>query len=170
MTTISMYEASIPNFLHHLENLSKILNKAQTDATTRKIDPAVFITARLAPDMFPLSRQIQIATDGVKGCAARLAGLEVPSFPDTETTFEDLQARIQKTVDFIKTVTPDQINGSEQKDITFKRGKDGAWNFKGLPYLTQFVLPNLYFHITTAYAILRHNGVQLGKLDYLGLA
>lgn len=169
MTTISMYQASIPGFLHHLDTLSKILKKAEDHAKAKNIDPSVFVNARLAPDMFPLSRQVQIATDGVKGFAARISGTDLPSFPDTETTFEELQARIKKTSDFLKTFKPEQIDGTEDKDITFPRRNAPDWHFKGLAYLTTFVIPNLHFHVTTTYAILRHNGVELGKKDYLEL-
>ncbi len=118
--------------------------------------------------MFPLSRQVQIAADMAKGCAARLAGIEVPSFPDTETTFDELQARIKKTITFLESVKPTQIDGSETRPINFKGGRRD-WNFKnGEEYLSKFVLPNVYFHITTAYAILRHNGLDIGKMDFLG--
>jgi uncharacterized protein len=165
--TLSMYQASIPVFVRSLTNLSEILKKAEADAAARKIDPSVFIQARLAPDMFPLSRQIQIASDGVKGCAARLSGLEVPSYPDTETTFADLQARIAKTIAFLQTVKPEQIDGSEKKKIELKFGKR-EFKFEGQPYLLSFVIPNLFFHVSMAYAILRHNGVQIGKYDFLG--
>ena len=165
--SIDMYQASIPVFVKMLGNLSAILDKASLHAEARNIDQSVFINYRLAPDMYPLSRQVQIATDMAKGCAARLAELEVPSYDDEETTFADLQARIAKTVAFIQTITPDQINGKENLAISFKiRGTEKS--FIGLPYLLNFVLPNLYFHITTTYAILRHNGLDLGKLDYLG--
>ena len=165
----SLYQASIPVFIHALGQLSHILKKAESDAAQRNIFPAVFINGRLAPDMFPLSRQVQIATDQVKGFAARMSGQDVPSYADTESTFAELQERIEKTVAFLKTIKPEQIDGQEDKDISFKRRSGADWRFKGLPYLTGFVLPNLYFHITCAYAILRHNGVQLGKMDYLGL-
>lgn len=165
--SIDMYQASIPVFIRMLDNLSSILDKAAAHAEVKNIDPSVFINYRLAPDMYPLSRQVQIATDMVKGCAARLAGMEVPSYENNETTFADLQARVNKTAAFIQSVSAGQINGSEERTITFQvRGKDVS--FLGLPYLLNFVLPNFYFHITTAYAILRHNGVELGKLDYLG--
>jgi len=167
--TISMYQATIPAFLHGLDNLSAILKKAQDDATARNIDPSVFINARLAPDMFPLSRQLQIATDIVKACPARLSGTEVPSFPDTETTFEELQTRIAKTITFLKSFSADQLEGTQDKTIKFGRRTGPDWEFSGTDYVTQFVLPNFYFHITTVYAILRHNGVQLGKKDFLGL-
>lgn len=164
---IDMYQASIPVFVKMLGNLSAILEKGDAHAKAKNIDPSVFINYRLAPDMYPLSKQVQIATDMAKGCAARLAGLEVFSYEDNETTFAELQARIAKTITFIQSLSPEQINGSEDLAITFKiRGIDR--NFFCLPYLLNFVLPNLYFHITTAYSILRHNGVELGKLDYLG--
>jgi uncharacterized protein len=162
-----MYEASIPVFTRVLGNLSAILDKAAAHAEAKKIDQAVFINSRLAPDMFPLSRQVQIATDMVKGCAARLAGLDVPSYEDNETTFADLQARIAKTIVFLKSVSAEQINGSEDRTITLKvRGKEVS--FFGQFYLLNFVLPNFYFHITATYAILRHNGVEIGKMDFLG--
>jgi hypothetical protein len=167
--TLSMYQASIPVFIRMLGNMSEILKKAEAYADAKKIEPAVLVNARLAPDMFPLARQIQIATDAVKGCAARLAGVEMPSFPDTETTFAELQARLQKTVDFLKGFKPEQIDGSEEKDITVKN-RNGDMTFKGQVYLLNFVLPNFYFHLTTAYAILRHNGLEVGKMDFLGKA
>ena len=164
--SLSMYQASIPVFISQLSNLSGVLKKAEEYAMSRKIEPEVFINARLAPDMFPLSRQVQIATDGVKGCAARLAGVEVPSYPDTEKTFPDLQARIAKTIEFLKTFNAQQIDGSEERKVTLKlRGEDTT--FPGQVYLLNFVLPNLYFHTTTTYAILRHNGIDLGKKDFL---
>lgn len=165
--TLSMYQASIPNFIHGLGNLSAILTKAEAYATARKFDPSVLVNFRLAPDMFPLSKQVQIVTDIVKGGAARLAGIEVPSFPDTETTFAQLQARIAKTVAFLNTITPAQIDGSEEKAISLKVGGQDM-SFKGQAYLLTFVIPNFYFHITTTYAILRHNGLEIGKKDFLG--
>ena len=166
--SLSMYQASIPVFIKQLTNLSAILKKAQAHAVAEKIEPEVFINARLAPDMYPLSRQIQIATDGAKGCAARLAGEQVPSYPDTEKTFDELQARIAKTIEFVKTFKPQQIDGSEERKITLKLHQNKEINFVGQPYLLNFVLPNLYFHICMAYAILRHNGVDIGKKDYIG--
>jgi hypothetical protein len=165
---LSMYQASIPVFVRMLGNLSAILDKAEADATARKIDLAVFVNARLAPDMHPLSRQIQIATDGVKGCAARLAGVEIPSYPDTETTFEELKARITKTVAFLESFTPAQIDPSDERTITLKIGPN-EMSFPAADYLLNFVLPNFYFHVTTTYAILRHNGVDVGKRDFLGV-
>ncbi len=165
--SLSMYQASIPAFIRILNNLSAILDKAAAHAEAKKIDPAVFIAARLFPDMFPFSRQIQIATDGVKGCAARLSGAEPPSYPDTESTFSELKARIAKTVAFLQSFTPAQIDGSEDRKVTLKLGGEDK-TFVGKPYLFEFVIPNFYFHVTTAYDILRHNGVAIGKGDYLG--
>lgn len=165
--TISMYQASVPVFIPMLNNLSAILEKAAAHAEAKKIDPAVLINSRLAPNMFPLSRQVQIATDGAKGCAARLAGLEPPRYEDNEATFPALIARLRKTVDYLGTFTPAQIDGSEEKTIVMKF-RDSGRSFVGLPYLLHYVLPNFYFHVTTAYAILRHCGVELGKQDYLG--
>jgi hypothetical protein len=167
MMSIDMYQASIPAIVKMLGNLSAILEKGDAHAKANNMNQSVFINYRLAPDMYPLSKQVQIATDMAKGCAARLAGLEVPNYEDNESTFANLQARIAKTIAFVQSLSPEQINNSEDRHITFKiRGIDR--NFIGLPYLLNFVLPNLYFHITTTYAILRHNGVELGKLDYLG--
>ncbi len=165
--SLSMYQASIPVFIHMMGNLSAILDKAAAYAEAKKIDPSVLINARLAPDMRPLSFQVQVASDMAKGCAARLSGIDAPSFPDTETTFPQLQERIAKTIAFLKTVTAQQIDGSEERDVVLKlRGQETR--FKGQPYLLTFVLPNFYFHITTAYAILRHNGLDIGKTDFLG--
>ncbi|MBV8667009.1 MAG: DUF1993 domain-containing protein [Burkholderiaceae bacterium] len=165
--SVSMYQLSIPVFTRVLNNLSAILAKGAAHAEAKKIDQSVFINARLAPDMFALARQVQIASDTVKGAAARLAGVEIPSFEDNETTFAELQARIAKTIDFIKSVSETEINGSQDRTVTLKvRGND--IHFQGLQYLIGFVLPNLYFHATAAYAILRHNGVEIGKMDYLG--
>lgn len=164
---LSMYQASVPGFIRGLNNLSAILTKAEAYAGTKKIDPSVFINARLAPDMYPLSRQVQIATDGAKGCAARLAGIDIPSYEDNETTFAELQARIAKTITFLKSVSAAQIDGSEERKITFKL-RGGEIQFLGQPYLLTFVLPNFYFHLSTAYDILRHNGLEIGKPDYLG--
>lgn len=166
--SLSMYQISVPVFVRVLENLSFILTKGAASAEARKIDPLVLTTgARLAPDMYPLARQIQIATDVVKGGGARLAGVEVPSYTDTETTFPELQERIAKTVAFLKSLKPEQIDGSETRDVKLKISGNEV-TLKGQPYLMNFVLPNLYFHTTTAYAILRHNGVDLGKKDFLG--
>ena len=165
--TISMYQSSIPVFIRHLNNLSVILKKGEAYAAAKKIDGSVLMNCRLAPDMFPLVRQVQITSDTVKAGAARLAGIEVPSFEDNETTFEQLQERIAKTIKFLQSIKAEQIDGSESKKISYThRNKEN--NFIGLPYLLNYTLPNLYFHITIAYAILRHNGVEVGKKDYLG--
>jgi hypothetical protein len=164
---ISMSQASAPRFARMLKNLSEILAKAEAQCEARKIDPLVMTSQRLYPDMFPLSRQVQIACDAAKGAVARLAGVEIPKHEDTEKTFAELRARIQKTLDFMATVTPAQLDGSEEKEIVLKlRGQDVG--FKGMQYLLAFAWPNFYFHVTTAYNILRHNGVELGKADYLG--
>jgi hypothetical protein len=165
--SLTMYQASIPAFVRMLGNLSTILDKAAAHAEAKKIDPSVFMNARLAPDMFPLSRQVQIATDMVKGCAARLAGIEVPRYDDNETTFAELQARIDKTKAFLQSVNASQIDGSEQREITLKFGSREL-SFLGQPYLLDFVLPNFHFHLSMTYAILRHNGVEIGKKDYIG--
>ncbi len=165
--SITMYQASIPSFVRMLNNLSIILDKAAAHAEAKKIDPAIFVNARLAPDMYPLSRQVQIATDVVKGCAARLAGIDVPGYADNEATFAELQARIAKTVTFLQSVNAAQIDGSEERKITLKFGSREI-NLLGQAYLLDFVFPNFHFHLTTAYAILRHNGVETGKMDYVG--
>jgi hypothetical protein len=165
--TLSMYQASVPVFARGLENLATILAKGAAHAEAKKIDPAVFITARLAPDMFPFSRQVQIASDAAKGCVARLAGAEVPSYPDTETTFPQLQERVARTIDFVMGFAAARIDGSEERSVTLKmRGEDRT--FRGQDYLLKLALPNFFFHVTTAYDILRHNGVEVGKVDYLG--
>lgn len=167
--TLSMYQASVPVFQRTLSALDKILDKAAAYAAERKIDPLVLTAARLSPDMFPMSRQVQIATDHAKGATARLAGLAVPSYEDAEKTFPELKARIAKTLAFIGTVTPAQIDGSEGRDISLKAGPREL-TFKGQDYLLFFALPNFYFHATTAYDILRHNGLGIGKLDFLNAA
>ena len=164
---ISMFDASVPPIAHALKNLSAILQKGAAHAEARKIDASVLITARLFPDMFPLSRQVQIATDQGKGGPARLAGMDPPKFEDNETTFPALIACIDRAVSFIESLRREQIDGSENRKITLVAGGQ-TLNFVGLPYLTNFVLPNLYFHSTTAYNILRHNGVEIGKMDFLG--
>ena len=165
--TISMYQASVPALLQLLGNLRKILQKGAAHAEAKKFDVAVLFNARLAPDMLPLSRQVQIASDNAKGCAARLAGIDPPKFEDNETTYAQLLERIDKTVAFLKTVKPEQIDGSEGRDITLKFPNQ-TMNFKGLQYLVHFVMPNFTFHVVTAYNILRHNGVAIGKNDFLG--
>ncbi|MBI3675754.1 MAG: DUF1993 domain-containing protein [Proteobacteria bacterium] len=163
----SIYDASIPPMIRSLQNLSKIMDKAVAQAKTEDKPLAKLLEARLAPDMHPFTRQIQIASDSAKGCAARLAGIEAPSMPDTETTFPELQARIAKTIDFLKSVKPEQLAGAEDRQVTLKF-PSGEMKFTGREFLTGFSLPNFYFHVTTAYDLLRHNGIQIGKMDYLG--
>ena len=158
---------TIPDFVRTLNALSGILDKGAASAQTRKIDPLVFTRGRLAPDMFPLSRQVQIACDVAKNGFARLSGVDAPKFEDTETTFEELQARIAKTIDFLHSITPEQVNGAQDKVVSFPAGPERTLKMKGDAYLTQWMLPNLYFHAVTAYNILRHNGVDVGKMDYL---
>jgi hypothetical protein len=165
---ISMYQSSVPVLLRVLGNLRAILEKGAAHAEAKKVDPAVLIGDRLYCDMFPLSRQVQIAADMAKGCAARLAGVEPPKYEDTETSFAELLARIDKTVAYIGEFKAAQIDGSENRAVTLTTPR-GTLNFSGQHYLLYFVLPNLYFHVTTAYNILRHNGVELGKQDYLGM-
>jgi hypothetical protein len=166
---ISMYPVSVPRFQHILKCLSAILAKGEAHAVARKIDPSVLLGARLYPDMFALTRQVQIACDTAKGGAARLAGIEVPLHEDTETSFPELQQRIERTQEFLASVPAAQIDGSEGRRIVLTLRKEEVV-FDGLSYLTGFVLPNLYFHVATTYDILRHNGVELGKRDYLGNA
>jgi hypothetical protein len=165
--SISMYDVAVPPLTKSLASLSRILVKADEHAQGKKFDSSVLFQARLAPDMFPLARQVQIASDTAKGCAARLAGQEPPSFPDNEATLIELVGRLNATVDFMRNVPREQIEGSEDRPITLKM-RTGPLYFSGASYLLEFVLPNFYFHVTTAYAILRHNGVELGKRDYLG--
>jgi hypothetical protein len=164
---ISMYQASVPVFVHALNNLAAILEKSAAHAEAKKIDPAVLVSGRLFPDMFPLVRQVQIASDSAKGGAARLAGAEPPAYEDNEKTFAELIARVKKTVVYLQTLTPAQIDGSEDKTINWQT-RTSTKSMQGLPYLHSHVIPNLYFHVTTAYNILRHNGVELGKKDFLG--
>jgi hypothetical protein len=165
--TISMYQASVPAFLHMLTSMAAVLDKAEAHAAARKVDPAVLLGYRLAPDMLPLTRQIQIMADFAKGCAARLAGIEPPKYADDETTIAGLKARLEKTASFLEGLEQDDIDGSEDRDVTITVGST-PMTFKGQRYLIQFVLPNFYFHATTAYDILRHCGVELGKKDFMG--
>lgn len=164
---ISMYQTSIPPFIRMLNNLAAILEKAAAHAEARKIDPVVLLNTRLYPDMFPLVRQVQIASDGAKGGVARLAGMEPPVYEDNEASIPELLARIRKTISFLETFKPEQIDGSEEKTITWKT-RSSAKSMPGMPYLLNHVTPNLYFHVTTAYNILRHCGVEIGKQDFLG--
>jgi uncharacterized protein len=159
---LSMYQASIPVLVRGLKNLSAVLRKGEAHPGS-----ASFIEARLAPDMLTLAGQVQRASDTAKGCAARLAGIAAPSFPDEEKTFAELQARIDKTIAFLQSVKPEQIEGSESRPIELKAGSTTI-NFTGETYLLGFVIPNFFFHVTTGYDILRHKGVALGKMDYLG--
>ncbi len=165
--TISMYQASVPSLIRALNNLIAILEKGAAYAEAKKIEQSVLINTRLYPDMLPLSRQIHIASDIARRGAARLAGLEAPAMEDNETTFAEFIARLQKTNSYLETLTPEQIDGSEEKSISIPIGKD-TMTFEGLSYLLYFILPNVYFHVTTAYDILRHSGVELGKRDFLG--
>ena len=163
---ISMYQASAPRFVNALRNLSAILDKAQAHAEGKKIDQAALTNFRLYPDMFPMKRQVQIACDTAKGAVARLAGVEVPKHEDTEETFAELKARIAKTIAFVESIKSTQIDGSEEKNIHLKLGPREV-DYKGMQYLLGHALPNFYFHVTTAYDILRHHGVELAKRDYL---
>jgi hypothetical protein len=162
-----MYSSSVPVFQHYLKNLSAILKKGGEYAAEKKVDEKVLTNARLFPDMFPLSRQVQIACDMAKGCGARLAGVDIPKYEDTEVTFAELQARVEKTSHFLGTLNAAAIDGSAQKQIKLQAGPREL-EFVGDYYLRNWALPNMYFHITTTYNILRHNGVALGKMDFLG--
>jgi hypothetical protein len=164
---ISIYDQLVPPFTKMLTNLDNVLKKAEADAEARKIDPSVVVNARLAPDMFPLVRQVQIMTDQVKGGASRLAGLEPPKWPDEEKTLADLHARIAKAIAYLKTFKPAQFDAADTRTIELKF-PNASFTFTGKDYLLTNLLPNFYFHYTTAYAILRHNGVQIGKRDFLG--
>lgn len=164
---ISMYRASVPPIVRSLTNLRTILEKAAAHAEARKIAPSVLLNMRLYPDMLPMSRQVQIATDNAKGVASRLAGMEPPKYEDNESTFPELVARIDKTLAYLGTFEPGQIDGSEERTITLPR-RDTTLTIAGTPYLLEYVLPNFYFHVTIAYAILRHCGVEIGKQDFLG--
>ena len=166
--SISIYKITVPFLIHQLTSLDGILKKAEAYAATKKIDPSVLLQARLFPDMFPLIRQIQIATDMAKGAAARLANVEIPRFEDNETTFAELHARINKCNDFIGSLDVAQFAGAESRTIQLKVGSQEL-TFNGETYITEWVLPNVLFHTTTAYGILRHNGVELGKKDFLGM-
>jgi hypothetical protein len=164
---ISMYQASVPRFVNILGNLSNILDKAQAHVDAKKLDTATLATYRLFPDMLPMTTQVQLACDAAKGVVARLAGVEIPVYEDNEKTLADLKARIAKTIAFIQTMKPAQIDGTEDKEIVIKRG-DKETHYKGMQFLPGHALPNFYFHVTTTYNILRHNGIEIGKRDYLG--
>jgi hypothetical protein len=165
--TLSMFQASVPVFDRHLGALATILAKGAAHAEAHKIDPAVLIQSRLYPDMFALGRQVQIAADAAKGCIPRLAGAEVPAWEDTETTFEHLIERCARTQAFITGFAADQIDGSEEREIVLAM-RAGSMTFTGQQYLLAFAMPNFYFHVSMTYAILRHNGVEVGKRDFLG--
>ena len=166
--TISMHSASAPVFVKMLSSLLKWLDKAEAHAQARKFDANNFLTLRLAPDMLPLSRQIQIASDAAKGCMAPLAGVEIPKWPDDEATLDDLRARVKKTIDYVQGVGAAQVDGSEGREVTIPLRSGDALKFDGETFLRHFALPNFYFHVTTVYALLRQAGVELGKADYLG--
>jgi hypothetical protein len=164
---LSMYQASVPAFLQMLKALSAILDKAAEHCRQRAIEPGELINARLAPDMLPFARQVQIATDHAKGAAARLSGRDVPKYEDTESSFDELKARIAKTVEFVTSIPAAEIDGSEAREVTLTVAGQPR-SFAGQRYLVHSALPNFYFHVTTAYDILRHKGVELGKRDYIG--
>jgi hypothetical protein len=162
-----MYDACVPSGIRMMKSLAVILEKAAAHAEAKKIDPTVLVNARLFPDMFPLLRQVQIASDSAKAGAARLAGLDPPTWEDNEKTLPELIARVKKTAAYLATLKPAQFEGSEDRTIKWK-SRSTERTMQGQPYLVHQMLPNLYFHVTTAYNILRHNGVELGKMDFLG--
>lgn len=166
--TISLYAASIPVFKQMLNAMSGVLTKAEAHATAKNIDPSVFLQARLAPDMFPLVRQVQIAVDFAKGVSGRLAEVELPKYDDNEATFAELQALISKVLAFVDTLKPEQVDGKEAIEIVTRPGTPKEKRFTGQAYLLTYGLPQFFFHVTTTYAILRHNGVEIGKRDYMG--
>ncbi|NUZ07794.1 DUF1993 domain-containing protein [Piscinibacter koreensis] len=165
--TITMHRASVPIFQRMLGNMTAWLDKAEAHAQAKRFDASVYMTARLAPDMLPLPKQVQIACDAAKFCVARLAGSEAPGFADDEKTLAELRERIRRTSDYLSSVPADRIDGTEDRDVVVPR-RDTSITMKGEDYLRHFALPNFFFHVTTVYALLRHNGVELGKLDYLG--
>jgi hypothetical protein len=167
MSNLTMYQACVPTFARVLNNLASVLEKAGAHAEAKKIDPSVLVNSRLYPDMFPLAKQVQIASDAAKGGAGRLAGVTPPSFEDTETTIPQLAERARKTVAFLETLKPEQFEGAEDRTCTWQT-RTATKSMQGMPYLLNHVTPNVFFHVTTAYAILRHNGVELGKQDFLG--
>lgn len=165
--SITMYSASVPVYSHTLACLERILDKAEAHAAAKKFDAAVLLGARLAPDMLPLVKQVQIASDAAKLSVARLAGVDAPKFDDNEASIAELKARIRRTIDFLATIAAEKVNGSEQRVVAIPR-RDGEMRLDGETYLKHYALPNFFFHVTTTYALLRHNGVDLGKADYLG--
>ncbi|MGQ0547262.1 MAG: DUF1993 domain-containing protein [Betaproteobacteria bacterium] len=164
---LTMYQASAARFAAMLRNLAAILDKAEAHAAAKKLEPAALTAFRLYPDMFPLTRQVQIACDTAKGAVARLAGVDIPAHEDTEQSFAELKGRIAKTLDFIESVPAAKLDGAEAREVVLKL-RSGERRFAGADYLLGFAWPNFYFHVTTAYNILRHNGVELGKRDFLG--
>jgi hypothetical protein len=164
---LTMHSASVPIFVRMLGNLVAWLDKAEAHAREKKFEPSVFLSARLAPDMLPLPTQIQIACDAAKFCIARLAGVEAPPFADDEKSLDDLRQRVRKTIDYLESVPAAQIDGSDGREVSVPR-RAGAITMTGEAYLKHFALPNFFFHVTTTYALLRHNGVELGKIDFLG--
>lgn len=165
--SISMYQASAPRFVNILGNLSTILDKAQAHCDAKKIDVTILTSYRVFPDMLPMTKQVQIACDTAKGLMARLAGVEAPAYEDNEKTIAELKARIAKTIAYVQGFSATQIDGTEDKAIVVKRG-DKETHYKGMQFLLGHAVPNIYFHVTTTYNILRHNGVEIGKRDYLG--
>jgi len=165
--TISMYQASVPRIVNMLTNLDHLLDKALVHIETKKWNESALTQFRLYPDMLPMTRQVQIACDTAKGVVARLAGVDIPAYEDNEVSFADLKQRIAKTMVFVNGFTAAQIDGSEDKDIVTKRG-DVETHYKGMQFLLNHAMPNIYFHVTTVYTILRHNGIEIGKRDYLG--
>ena len=165
--TISMYQASVPRFVNILGNLSNILDKTQAHIDAKKLSEASLTGFRLFPDMLPMTTQVQIACDTAKGVVARLSGVDAPVFEDNEKTIAELKARVAKTIAFIQTVSAAQIDGTEDKDIVTKRGEKET-HYKGMQFLLGHAIPNFYFHVTATYSILRHNGVEIGKRDFLG--
>ena len=167
---MSFYDAVVPAYLQMLGSLTGILGKAEAHCKAKNIQPDVLLGSRLFPDMLPLSKQIQLASDfAAKGCA-RLTHSEVPSTPDTEKTFEELKQRLAKTADYVKAFKPSQFDGADARDVTFPAGPDKSMTVKGQQFLSHFALPNFYFHAATAHDILRHNGVEIGKRDFLGVS
>lgn len=165
---LTMHSASVPIFVRMLTQMNSWLDKAVEHAEAKKFEPSVYLGLRLAPDMLPFKNQIQIASDNAKGCVARLAGVEVPKYEDTEASVDDLRERIRKTIEFIRSVDVEKFDGAESRHIELPRPRGDTLSFTGDDYLRFFALPNFFFHVTTAYSLLRHNGVSLGKMDYLG--
>jgi hypothetical protein len=165
--SLSLYDASIPTFLHTLRSFKAILEKAVAHAQARNFDPNVFVSMRLYPDMLPLNRQVQIASDAAKSAAARLSGSEPPKFEDNETTMTELIARVTKTIDYLEGFKPEQLEGDNNRVITVKTPRT-SFSFKAVDFLRHWALPNFFFHVTTTYALLRHGGVEIGKVDFLG--